>query len=161
MKPQKPSIDGFIPRRADSRLGDRHTNRPTVNRRPEAAPTPQGLRPSSASAAGLQQSGQGLTRRDISESLNSIPATTPIPVKKGAYIYNGTDKTAIAANSPAAKAGIKDKDIITKVGDIDVGDRGSVASLVAEYAPGDTIKLTILRGSETVTKEVTLTAFKS
>jgi LCP family protein required for cell wall assembly len=82
MKPQKPSIDGFIPRRADSRLGDRHTNRPTVNRRPEAAPTPQGLRPSSASAAGLQQSGQGLTRRDISESLNSIPATTPIPVKK-------------------------------------------------------------------------------
>lgn len=82
MKPRKPSIDGFIPRRADSRLGDRHTTRPATERRQVATPTPQALRPSSASDAGLQQSGLGLTRRDISESLNSIPATTPEVVKK-------------------------------------------------------------------------------
>jgi len=83
MKPQRPSIDGFVPRRTGSQLGDRHTNRPPVSRRPEVTPTPNGLqRPSSANAAGLQQSSKGLTRRDISESLNSIPATASEPVKK-------------------------------------------------------------------------------
>jgi serine protease Do len=109
--------------------------------------------------------GKGVQRSYL--GVNYVPITADVAehyklsVKKGAYIYNGTDKTAIAANSPAAKAGIKDKDIITKVGDIEVGDRGSVASLVAEYAPGDTIKLTIVRGDKTITTEVTLVAFKS
>lgn len=109
--------------------------------------------------------GKGVQRSYL--GVNYVPITADVAehyklsVKKGAYIYNGTDKTAVAANSPAAKAGIKDKDIITKVSDIEVGDRGSVASLVAEYAPGDTIKLTIVRGDKTITTEVTLVAFKS
>ena len=108
--------------------------------------------------------GKGVQRAYL--GVNYVPITADVAehyklsVKKGAYIYNG-DKTAVAANSPADKAGIRDKDIITKVGDIEVGDRGSVASLVAEYAPGDTIKLTILRGDKTLTEAVTLTAFKS
>lgn len=83
-----------------------------------------------------------------------------LSVKKGAYVFSGSDKTAIVSGSPADKAGIKDKDIITKVGDIEVGDRGSVSSLVAEYAPGDTITLTILRDGKTMTVNVTLTAYK-
>ncbi len=83
-----------------------------------------------------------------------------LSVKKGAYVFSGSDKTAIVGGSPADKAGIKDKDIITKVGDIEVGDRGSVSSLVAEYAPGDTITLTILRDGKTMTVNVTLTAYK-
>ena len=109
--------------------------------------------------------GKGVQRAYL--GVNYVPITADVaehyklPTKKGAYIYNGTDKTAVAANSPAAKAGLKDKDIITKVGDIEVGDRGSVASLVAEYAPGDTVKLTILRGNETVTSNVTLVPFKN
>lgn len=109
--------------------------------------------------------GKGVQRAYL--GVNYVPITADVAehyklsVKKGAYIYNGADKTAVAANSPAAKAGMKDKDIITKVGDIEVGDRGSVASLVAEYAPGDTIELTILRGDRTLTVNVTLTTFKS
>jgi LCP family protein required for cell wall assembly len=87
MKPQKPSIDGFIPRRADSRLGDRHVQRPPIAPQRRAAPpvANNGLQRPSAStgnATGLQQSGMGLTRRDITESLNSIPAVAPEPVKK-------------------------------------------------------------------------------
>jgi serine protease Do len=83
-----------------------------------------------------------------------------LSVKKGAYVFSGSDKTAIVSGSPADKAGVKDKDIIAKVGDIEVGDRGSVASLVAEYAPGDTIVLTVLRDGKTMTVNVTLTAYK-
>lgn len=98
--------------------------------------------------------------------INYIPITADVAkehgllVKKGAYVFSGNEKTAVVAGSPADKAGIKDKDIITKVGTIEVGDRGSVASLVAEFAPGDTIELTILRDGKTMTIKVTLAAYK-
>ena len=99
--------------------------------------------------------------------VNFIPITADVAkhynlsVKKGAYVYVSDDQSAVIAGGPADKAGIKNKDIITKVNDIEVGDRGGVSSLVAEYAPGDTIKLTILRGGQTMTVNVTLEAYKS
>lgn len=109
--------------------------------------------------------GNGVQRAYL--GINYVPITADVsefyklPVKKGAYVFNGEGKTAVAANSPADQAGIKDKDIIIKVGDIEVGDRGSVSSLVAEYGPKDTIKLTILRDGKTINVSATLTEFKS
>jgi serine protease Do len=82
-----------------------------------------------------------------------------LSVKHGAYVFGSDGKSPIASGSPAEQAGIKDKDIITKVGDVEVGDRGSVSSLIGEYAPGDTVELTILRGSDTITVKVTLAAY--
>ena len=99
--------------------------------------------------------------------VNFIPITADVakhynlPVKKGAYVYVSDSQSAIIPGGPADKAGVKDKDIITKVNDIEVGDRGGVSSLVAEYAPGDTIKLTVLRGGQTMTINVTLAAYKN
>lgn len=84
-----------------------------------------------------------------------------LPVNHGAYVFNDGSQSAVSHGGPADKAGIKDKDIITKVGDIEVGSRGSVASLVAEYAPGDTIELTLLRDGKTMTVKVTLAAYKA
>ncbi len=81
-----------------------------------------------------------------------------LPVKKGAYVSKETG-SAVGAGSPADKAGIKDKDIITKIGDIDVGEKGSVSSLIGEYAPGDTIQITILHDGQMNTLKVTLAAY--
>lgn len=81
-----------------------------------------------------------------------------LSVKQGAYIYSDNG-SAVISGSPAAKAGIKDKDIITKVGDIDVGQRGSVASLVSEYAVGEKVQLTLIRDGKTMTVTVTLEAY--
>ena len=109
--------------------------------------------------------GKGVQRAYL--GINYVPITADVAefyklsIKKGAYVFNGEGKTAVADGSPADKAGIKDKDIITKVGDIEVGDRGSVASLVAEYAPDDTVKLTILRDGKTITVDAKLVAYKS
>lgn len=108
--------------------------------------------------------GKGVERAYL--GINFIPITADaaeyykLSVKKGAYVFSNNG-TAIVAGSPAEKAGIKDKDIITKVGGIEVGDKGGVSSLVAEYAPGDTIKLTILRDGKTMEVSVTLDAYKS
>jgi serine protease Do len=99
--------------------------------------------------------------------VNYIPITADVAkhyslsVKAGAYVFSGTDQPAVIGSGPADKAGIRDKDIITKVGDIPVGTQGGVASLVGEYAPGETIQLTILRGGQTMTVNVTLEAYKS
>lgn len=108
--------------------------------------------------------GKGVQRAYL--GVNYIPVTAEVadyyklPVKKGAYVFNGEGKTAVSSGSPADKAGIKNKDIITKIGAIDVGDRGGVASLVAEYAPGDTIEITVLRDGKTSVKKVTLAAYQ-
>lgn len=83
-----------------------------------------------------------------------------LTVKKGAYVHADSG-SPIASGSPAEKAGLKDGDIITSVGDIDVGDKGSVLSLVSEYAVGDTVKITILRDGKTQTLDVTLAAYPS
>lgn len=84
-----------------------------------------------------------------------------LPVKKGAYVVTGGSTPAVVPGSPADKAGLKDKDIITKVGDIEVSDRGSVSTLVAEYMPGDTIELTILREGKAQTVRVTLAVYQA
>lgn len=85
-----------------------------------------------------------------------------LPVKKGAYIYSADSSVAaVISGSPAAKAGIQSKDVITKVGDIEVGERGSVASLVSEYSIGDKVQLTVIRDGKTMTVDVTLEAYKS
>jgi serine protease Do len=82
-----------------------------------------------------------------------------LSVKQGAYVYAPNGGSAVISGSPADKAGIKDKDIITKVGDIEVGDRGNVSSLVSEYAVGETVPITILRDGQTQTINVTLEAY--
>jgi len=98
--------------------------------------------------------------------VNFIPITADVakhynlPVKKGAYVSNG-NQSAVIAGGPGDKAGIKDKDIITKVGGVEIGDSGGMASLVGEYAPGDTIALTVLRGGQTLTINVILEAYSS
>jgi serine protease Do len=108
--------------------------------------------------------GKGVQRAYLGVTYITITAASAeeygLSVKRGAYVYNG-GTSAVAAGSPAADAGIKDKDIITKVGDLEVGEKGDVGSLVAEYAPGDTIKLTILRGGQTLEVKVTLAAYQS
>ena len=90
MKPQRPSIDGFIPRRAGSQLGDHHGQHPSVPPRRMSAPAPthNGLRQSasvSTVSQGVQPlpySDKGLMRRDIDESLDSIPAIEQQPKKR-------------------------------------------------------------------------------
>lgn len=67
-----------------------------------------------------------------------------LPVKTGAYVTSDSG-SGILSGSPADKAGLRDKDIITKVNGEHVGIAGSVSTLVGEYAPGDTIDVTYLR----------------
>ncbi len=84
-----------------------------------------------------------------------------LSVATGAYVYADTGEEAVVSGSPADTAGLKSGDVVMKVNGIEVGARGGVSSLIAEYSPGDTIELTIVRGTETKTLSVTLAAYSS
>lgn len=84
-----------------------------------------------------------------------------LPVTAGAYLYNSASYSAILKDSPAAKAGLKDKDIITAVNGIKVGAAGSLSSLIGEYKPGDTVQLTVIREGKEIAVNVELGGYSS
>lgn len=86
-----------------------------------------------------------------------------LPVTAGAYLYYESGKynnSAIAKNSPAEKAGLKNKDIIISVNGVKIGTSGSLTTLIGEYKPGDTIQLSILREGKEIALNVTLGAYE-
>ncbi len=83
-----------------------------------------------------------------------------LSVKNGAYVYN-SNGTAVAAGSPADKAGIKSGDIITKVNNDTVGQQGSLSSIIGQYKPGDTVTITYIRGGQEHTTQVTFSAYSA
>ncbi len=87
----------------------------------------------------------------IAEKLN-------LPVKKGAYVYQ-ENSSSVIGNSPAAKAGLKDKDIIVKVGNTEVDQNNALSLLLAQYTPGDKVTLTVLRDGQKKEMDVTLEAY--
>ena len=56
----------------------------------------------------------------------------------------------------AAKAGMKAKDVIVKVGSFDVANLNDLSRALEKYKPGDTVQIEVYRGGGRVTLEVTL-----
>ncbi|MBR2841360.1 trypsin-like peptidase domain-containing protein [Candidatus Saccharibacteria bacterium] len=82
-----------------------------------------------------------------------------LPVTSGAYLYSPSSYSAIVKGSPAEKAGLKDKDIVTAVNGTKVGAAGSLSDLIGEYKPGDTVQLTVLREGKEIAVNVTLEGY--
>lgn len=82
-----------------------------------------------------------------------------LPVSTGAYLYSSSKYSSVIKDSPAEKAGLKDKDIITAVNGAKVGVAGSLSSLIGEYKPGDTVQLTVVRDGKEIAVNVTLGAY--
>ena len=82
-----------------------------------------------------------------------------LDVKRGAYVAPGSG-SPIIKDSPAEKAGLKEKDIIIKVNGTSVDENHSLTSLVGRHAVGDQIELTIVRDGKEQTVKVTLEAYK-
>ena len=83
-----------------------------------------------------------------------------LPVNSGAYIYSSSSYSAVIKDSPAFKAGLKDKDIVTKVNGIEVGKAGNLSDLIGEYKPGDIVQLTVFRDGGEIAVNVTLEGYK-
>ena len=81
-----------------------------------------------------------------------------LDTKQGAYLAPSQDQDVVLPGSPAAKAGLKEKDIITKVGDTEINQANTLTSVISRYSVGDKVSITVVRGGETITVEATLEA---
>lgn len=72
----------------------------------------------------------------------------------GAYVR------MVEPGSPAARAGIKPRDIITKIGSQSLTGSNDLQQVIAAHAPGDTIGVTVWRNGKTFTVKVKLAAKK-
>lgn len=69
-----------------------------------------------------------------------------LQTKRGAYIVpSPAGQVSVIAGSPAQKAGLKEKDIITKVNDQDINERNSLISVLGKFSVGEKVSLTVLR----------------
>jgi putative serine protease PepD len=62
----------------------------------------------------------------------------------------------VAPNGPAAKAGLQPGDLITAVNGHAVNTTNQFVATIANYAPGDTVTLTVKRGGQSKTIKLTL-----
>jgi S1-C subfamily serine protease len=82
-----------------------------------------------------------------------------LPVKEGALVSREADANGeppIKPGSPAAAAGIKAGDIITAIDDTKIDTEHPLNAVLAQFAPGDTVRLQVLRDGETLSIDVTL-----
>jgi putative serine protease PepD len=68
----------------------------------------------------------------------------------------GATVASVAAGGPAADAGLKTGDVITKIGDTTVAGAEAMGTAVDAHAAGDEVEVTYTRGGETRTARVTL-----
>jgi serine protease Do len=85
-----------------------------------------------------------------------VVASQNLSVSQGALVMGDDQNAAVVSGSPADKAGLKSGDIITKVGSQTIDSNHSLTALIANQKPGDSVKLTIIRGGKTQTVNVTL-----
>ncbi len=73
-----------------------------------------------------------------------------LPVKQGVVI------SRVVRGTPAAQAGIQPKDVITAVDGQPIVDETTLGRALSQRKPGDRVQLTIARGGEQLTIDVTL-----
>ena len=108
--------------------------------------------------------GQELARPYLGISFQSIDRQLAdkekLPVKDGALVGGfdpqGNPTSGVQSGTPAAAAGIKDGDIITKVGDKVVDAEHPLDAVLSQFSPGQTVSVDVLRDGKTVTLSVTL-----
>lgn len=84
----------------------------------------------------------------------SIARRYNLPVEYGAYI------TEVSSGSPADLAGLKQDDIITRIGDQTINEKKGFVNALYHYAPGDTVNIQVLRSGKNLDLTVKLVEAK-
>jgi hypothetical protein len=96
----------------------------------------------------LAVSGTGaVATRGYGAYLGTIPDMTSSP--------GGVQLMGVSKGGPAEKAGLRAGDIITRIGDHEVGDLQAMTVALRSFRPGDSTAITLLRSGETVKVDVT------
>jgi S1-C subfamily serine protease len=108
--------------------------------------------------------GQPLSRPFLGIHFQSITRkladTLKLPVTSGALVrgidQNGQPTTGVEPGKPAALGGVKDGDIITSIDGKVIDEEHPLDATLAQFSPGDTVSLDVLRDGAHITLQVTL-----
>ncbi|MBA2553767.1 MAG: trypsin-like peptidase domain-containing protein [Geodermatophilaceae bacterium] len=103
------------------------------------------------------------TARGIAEELISTGTATHATLGVNARSVNDTARdgalvVAVEDNSAAAAAGIREGDVIIRVGDLDIGSSEELVVAVDANRPGDTVTVVVVRGGDSQELQATLRA---
>lgn len=80
----------------------------------------------------------------------AIVARLSLSVKDGALI------TAVASGSPAARAGLRAREVVTRIDGSAIADDSDLARAIEVHKPGERVTLAVVRGGQTQQIQVTL-----
>lgn len=90
---------------------------------------------------------------------DDVAYTYNLPVKRGAYIVPASGgQSSVISDSPAAKAGLKERDIITKIDDENIDERSNLLTILGKKPIGGEVTLTVLRDGKEQQVKATLEA---
>jgi serine protease Do len=113
----------------------------------------KGMLKSVLAGKGVQRAFLGLRYVMLSPT---VAAQYKVSQTQGAIVIGDEVNSGVVRDGPADDAGIRDNDVVTQINGLLVGVHGSIASLVGEYAPGDTIRMTYVRGGKEYATTLTL-----
>lgn len=80
-----------------------------------------------------------------------------LDVRRGAFIVPSSGgQSSILPDSPAAKAGLQERDVITEVNGEEIDERNSLTSLIGRHKVGEEVTLTVIRDGNEQEIKVTL-----
>lgn len=96
-----------------------------------------------------------MLNKDIAQKNN-------LEITEGALIVRGDDRTelAVVPGSPADKAGLRENDIVLEINGAKLNQDLMLAEAIAQYSPGDKIKLKVWSRGEEKELELTLDKYK-
>jgi putative serine protease PepD len=89
--------------------------------------------------------------------LNSQYSGTGAQIIPSAQSSNCSSSGSVVAGSPAASAGLKAGDVITKIDDTQISDSDAFIAVISTYEPGQTVTLTLHAQGSSTSKQVHVT----
>src|SRR5437762_1163948 len=88
--------------------------------------------------------------------ISYVPLTPRQAISLGLPAAAGITVQQVVAGSPAAQAGLRQGDVLTKVNDQQIDQDHPLTSIMVRTRPGDKVRLTVVRGGQTQVIELTL-----
>ncbi|MBP9827410.1 PDZ domain-containing protein, partial [Candidatus Saccharibacteria bacterium] len=83
-------------------------------------------------------------------------ARNNLPFKEGALLRGDSETLSVLPNSPAAKAGLREGDILLKINDQSVTRTNTLVSVLSKYKVGETVTITFWRDGREQTAQLKL-----